>query len=872
MEQYRSIKEQHPGAILFFHIGDFYETFGADAELVSRELDIALTSRSRDRSGNRIPLAGVPHDAAEGYIGRLVAKGHRVAVCDQVEDPAAAKGIVKRAVVRVITPGTVIDPGMAEPAVPRYLVGICPDEREDLVGLAFLDAGTGEFFLSVSGISGGFADLRSEILRHRPAEALVPSSLPGPLREALQAGGLVLTPLDDRAFRLDLATKTLLGHFRVASLEGFGCEPYPAAVRAAGAALAYARETTHSELGHVTGMSVRIPSEFMLIDGITLRNLEIFENIHSGRGGGTLLDSLDLTATPMGRRELRRRLGAPLLSPDAINGRLDAVEFFTREPGRLQEIRGLLGRCADLERIAGRIAYGNAGPRDLTVLRDLLARIPKIRGIFGTGDTRPPPPLEASLGSLRDLPEATALISRAIADDPPAAAGEGGIIREGYSPELDDLRALSQATKTWIIDFQQKERERTGIRSLKVGYNQVFGYYIEVTKPNLHLVPPHYTRKQTTSGGERFIVGELAEKEARIASAEERILALEGEIFASLVQSFKTHVPALQSTAKGLADLDVAAALAEVARKYGYTRPILDEGLGLVIRGGRHPVVERTMEGRFVPNDTRMDAEEEQVLIITGANMAGKSTYMRAVAQIAILAQTGSFVPADHAAIGIVDRVFTRVGAFDDLASGQSTFMVEMLELANILNNMTRRSLVILDEIGKGTGTLDGYSIARAVLEFIHGHGPSRGPRTLFATHFHEIVGIEAELRRVRNFHFTVKETGRDVVFLRRLVPGATDRSYGIHVAQRAGIPRRVTDRAGEILASVQKGEDGKGGRPRRYTQVLFVDSPEKEEGEHPVVKELRELSPDALTPLQALEALYALQRRVREGGGKHGG
>jgi DNA mismatch repair protein MutS len=871
MEQYRSIKEQHPGAILFFHIGDFYETFGADAELVSRELDIALTSRSRDRTGNRVPLAGVPHDAAEAYIGRLVAKGYRVAVCDQVEDPAAAKGIVKRAVVRVITPGTVIDPGMVEPGGSRYLVGICPDGKKDPVGLAFLDTSTGEFFLSVSGISEGLADLRSEIVRHRPTEALVPSSLPEALRGLLAAEGLVITPLDDGAFQLDGARRTLLGHFGVGSLEGYGCDPFPAAVRAAGATLAYARETMHSTLGHVTGMSMKIPSEFMLIDAITLRNLEVFENIHSAGRGGTLLDSLDLTVTPMGRRELRRRLGAPLLSVEAVNGRLDAVEYLAREPGRRRELRGLLGHCADLERIAGRIAYGNAGPRDLTVLRDLLAQVPKIRDHLETGGAGPPPPLKASLESLQELPEAEDLISRALVDDPPATAREGGIIREGYSPELDDLRALSRATKTWIIDFQQKERERTGIRSLKVGYNQVFGYYIEVTKPNLHLVPPHYTRKQTTAGGERFIVEELAEKEARIASAEERILALEGEIFASLVRSLQAHVPALQSSARGLADLDVAGTLAEVAENYGYTRPVLDRGLRLVIRGGRHPVVERTMEGRFVPNDTLMDAEGEQILIITGANMAGKSTYMRAVAQIAILAQMGSFVPADHAAIGTVDRVFTRVGAFDDLASGQSTFMVEMLELANILNNMTKRSLVILDEIGKGTGTLDGYSIARSVLEFIHGPGSAHGPRTLFATHFHEIVGVEADLRRVRNFHFTVKETGSDVVFLRRLVPGATDRSYGIHVAQRAGIPRKVTDRAAAILTSVQKGEDGKAGRPKRYTQVLFVDSPEKEPGEHPVVKELMELSPDGLSPLQALEALYALQRRVREEEEKHG-
>jgi DNA mismatch repair protein MutS len=608
----------------------------------------------------------------------------------------------------------------------------------------------------------------------------------------------------------------------------------------------------------------------MHIDAITLRNLEIFESIRAMGRQGTLFSTLDLTMTAMGRRELRRRLAAPLLSVAAINARLDAVEYFLRESGSCRELRDLLGRCADLDRIAGRIACGNVGPRDLLALRDLLMVIPEIRALFGKGIS-PPALVLASLDALRDLHDVIALIARSLVDDPPVAVRQGGVIRDGYSPDLDGLRALSRTSKDWVVDLQQKERERTGIRSLKVGYNQVFGYYIEVTKANLHLVPPRYTRKQTTAGGERFVIDELAEKGAQIASADEKILALESELFGAMVRSLQGEIPRFQAMACGLADLDVASTLAEVARANGYTRPALDESLRLALRDGRHPVVERSLGGRFVPNDTLMDGKADQVLIITGANMAGKSTYMRGVAEIAILAQTGSFVPAAHAAIGMVDRVFTRVGAFDDLSSGQSTFMVEMLELANILNSMTERSLVILDEIGKGTGTLDGYAIARSVLEFIHGRA-APGPRTLFATHFHEIVGVEAELRRVRNYHFTVKETGSEVIFLRRLVPGATDRSYGIHVARRAGIPRKVTDRAAEILASVQKGEDGKGGRPRRYTQVLFVDSPETETREHPVVQELRDLEPDGMTPLQALEALYTLKRRLREEGEGNGG
>jgi DNA mismatch repair protein MutS len=870
MEQYRSFKERYPDAILFFHIGDFYETFGADAELVSRELDIALTSRSRDRSGSRIPLAGVPHDAAEGYIGRLIAKGYRVAVCDQVEDPAEARGIVRREVVRVVTPGTAMDPGMVEPAGSRYLAGIWASGGNDRVGLALLDTSTGEFFLPACGAKEGPADIRSEIVRYRPLEAVIPSDLPGPLKDLLRAEGVVLTVFRDEAFEIGTATEALVRQFDVDTLAGFGCDPYPEAIRAAGAALQYAKETMHSPLGHITGLSVRAPTMTMLIDAITLRNLEVFENIRTLEKQGTLFFTLDLTRTAMGRRELRRRLAAPLLSVEAIRARLDAVEFFRNEAGTRRELRDHLGRCADMERIAGRIAYGNAGPRDLVALRDLLILAPRIRALPADRGQPPPEAIRSSLDTLQDLHDVAALITEAIVDDPPALVRQGGIIREGYSRDLDELRALSRTTKEWVVDLQQRERERTGIRSLRVGYNQVFGYYIEVTKANLHLVPAHYTRKQTTAGGERFIIDELAEKGAQISSADEKILALEGELYSSLVRSLQSRIPRFQAMAQGLADLDVGSTLAEVAQVNGYTRPVLEESLRLAIRDGRHPVVERSLGGRFVPNDTLMDGYGDQVLIITGANMAGKSTYMRAVALIAILAQTGSFVPAAHATVGIVDRVFTRVGAFDDLSSGQSTFMVEMLELANILNSMTERSLVILDEIGKGTGTLDGYSIARSVLEFLHGKA-APGPRTLFATHFHEIVGIETELRRVKNYHFTVRETGSDVIFLRRLVPGATDRSYGIHVARRAGIPRKVTDRAAEILTSVQKGEDGKAGRPRRYTQVLFVDAPEPAQGEHPALRELLELKPDGMTPLQALEALYALQKRAREGGEGNG-
>jgi DNA mismatch repair protein MutS len=866
MRQYQAAKQQYPDALLLFRMGDFYETFGADAEIVARELDIVLTSRSSDSAGKKIPLAGVPYHAADAYIARLVRRGYKVAVGEQVEDPRKAKGLVKREVVRVITPGTVIESELLGSAEARTLVAVAPDRRGDLAGVASLDVSTGAFSVLVTRAGSDCAGLRTELARIGPTEVIVPSSADPDLIAAAREICPVVTPYPDESFAPGTAEDLLKRHFQTATLEGFGCAGLPQAVGAAGAALAYAQEMHHAPLTHITMLSTRTAEERMVLDEITLRNLELVSTIRGEAKDGTLLSVLDRTGTSMGARLLKSCLVSPLLNREQIERRLDAVSFFVDHPLIRAEVRSLLHRSADIERIAGRIAYGSATPRDLVTLNRSLTVLPMISSLLGDQAVTVPPEVAAALAGIRDPGAITELIERALVDDPPANTRNGGMIRDGYDETLDHFRSLSGSGKDWIIDLQQKERERTGIRTLKIAYNRVFGYYIEVSKANAALVPAEYDRKQTTTNGERYTTPALREQEQQIAEAEEHLLERETTLFADLLTTLAGSVPMLQQNAASVAWLDLYAALAEVAVQDGFTRPVIIDEPKVLIRGGRHPVVEQHVEGGFIPNDTSMDGAEEQILIITGANMAGKSTYMRSLAILCIMAQMGSYVPADHATIGLVDRVFTRVGAFDDLARGQSTFMVEMVELANILNHVTPQSLVILDEIGRGTSTVDGYSIARAVLEFLHGKGKS-GPRTLFATHFHELVDVEATLKRVRNYHLAVQETGTDVVFTRQLIPGATDKSYGIHVATLAGVPRKVTERATAILAEVMGREyNNQAPKKARYTQMLLI-SPESETTEHPAVKALRAINPDDLSPLQALQALYALKEQMRGGG-----
>ncbi|MDD1715725.1 MAG: DNA mismatch repair protein MutS, partial [Methanolinea sp.] len=780
----------------------------------------------------------------------------------------ASKGIVKREVVKVITPGMIMDEGLLPAGGARYLMAYAREPRSLQGGLAFLDISTGEFFTITFREDEALQSVLSEVARYHPSECLVPEDAPPDFVAMLSRNDLVVTRRPAALFDLEEGKKILLSRFKVASLEGFGLEDHPAAIRAAGAALSYAMETQKSELPQVTRISTRHPRDCCLLDAITLRNLEVTEGIRGKSGGSTLLSTLDRTGTPMGKRLLRNWISSPLLSVPAIGRRLDAVEFFVRQPAIRMETSKILRRCADIERIAGRIAFGNAGPRDLRSLHRTIPAIQATKAIIPGGNGMAiPEAVREACETLRDLSQEAAIIGRALVEEPPATIKNGGVIRTGFHPELDELRNLTTSGKDWILALQAKERKRSGIKSLKIGYNSVFGYYIEVTKPNLHLVPPEYQRKQTTSTAERFTIPELKEKEAMIASAEDRLISLEQEIYRGLIADLRGSVPDLQTTAGGVAVLDVVCSFAGVAASCRYCRPVVDDSCEILVREGRHPVVEEAMGGRFVPNDVGLSCGADQILIITGANMAGKSTYMRSVALAVIMAQAGSFVPADYARIGVVDRIFTRVGAFDDLASGQSTFMVEMLELANILNHVTEKSLVILDEIGRGTSTLDGFCIARAVLEFLHGRGKV-GARTLFATHFHDLVQIEAELGRVRNYHFAVKDSGNEVVFLRKIIPGATDKSYGIHVASLAGIPRKVTERARILLDDLSARGTGGGGKVKCYTQMLLVDTPEQENVTDPVVDELKHLELDDMTPLSALSRLYELQRKANKRGG----
>lgn len=869
MRQYQTIKARYPDAILFFHIGDFYETFGADAELVSRELDIVLTSRSRG-SDTRIPLAGVPYHAAEGYIAKLVGRGYKVAVCDQLEDAKNKQGIVRRDVVRVITPGTVIDSSMLPSSDARYLMALCPAKNAGAWGLSFLDISTGEFFVTQLSRRTEREEILSEVARYRPAECIVPSTVPEDIVDAIRNQRVSVNQFRDDAFEPEQGCRILTDQFHVTYLAGFGCDDNPAAIGAAAAALIYAKETQNAALPHISRFSTRTAAQGMVLDAVTMRNLEVTESIRGTTRGATLLTCIDHTSTAMGGRLLRQRVIRPLVDVAEINCRLDAVEFFCARPSDRLALRSLFAHIADMERIAARTAYGNVNPRELRALAMSLDIIPQIKNyIAGPESIQVPDRVRDAVANLCELPETSGLIKKSITDNPPLSARNGGMIRPGYSPQLDELNHVLSSGKDWIADLQQKERDRTGIRSLKIGYNRIFGYYIDVTRSNLHLVPGHYERKQTTAGGERYTIPELREKEALITNADEHVLSLERDLYNALVESLKAEVASFQAIAQGIAALDVYCALAEAAQTHQYVRPVIEKSDRILIRDGRHPVVERAAQGMYVPNDTDMSSSATQIMIITGANMAGKSTYMRAVALTCIMAQAGSFVPATYAAIGIVDRIFTRVGAFDDLASGQSTFMVEMLELALILNNVTVSSLVILDEIGRGTSTVDGYAIAQAVLEDLHTKSPA-GPKTLFATHFHELVNLESAFKRIKNMHFAVKETKSDVIFLRKLIPGATDKSYGIHVARLAGIPKKVTERADAVLSETITRRTNPSHKVQRYTQLLIGDDGGNPPlpAPHPVLEKISNLDLDTMTPLQALQKLHELKEHLKKGGG----
>jgi DNA mismatch repair protein MutS len=862
LAQYRAIKREHQDVILLFRLGDFYEMFGDDAKVASEVLDLVLTSREVGK-GRRIPMCGIPYHAADRYLARLLAAGHKAAICEQVEDPKQAKRLVKREVVRILTPGTVVEDHLLEEASNNYLVSLAAGP--DRWGLAAADCSTGELMVTEFNGDDAWAELMDELARLQPAELLVAEDQQQrtALGETLAGHRGTLSTWHRGAFLSQSPEEMLRQHFGVVSLRGFGCEDMPAAVEAAAAIIVYLRQAHKSDLAQVRGLRTYSRDQIMLVDATTRRNLELIASLRDGSRENTLLWVLDDTVTPMGARLLRRWMTAPLLSGQAIEQRLEGVQALFEASALRAQVRDELREVRDLERPVGRAATGTATGRDLAGLRDSLRRLPAFAASLAQSGSSA---LEALVDGFDAVADLCDLLSRSIVDSPPASLREMDLIRAGYSQELDDLREARTRGKGWIAGLQERERKRTGIKSLKVGFNQVFGYYIEVTRPNLHSVPDDYQRRQTLANAERFSTPELKEYESKVLGAEERILALEQELFSELRKRVASEAARIQRASNVVARADVLACFAEVAARNAYIRPEIADDDRIEIRAGRHPVVELTLQDeRFVSNDAHLDCSENQILIITGPNMAGKSTYLRQVALIVLMAQIGSFVPAGSATIGLVDRIFSRAGASDDLATGQSTFMMEMTETANILHHATRRSLIILDEIGRGTSTFDGLSLAWSVAEHLH-NAPNLGAKTLFATHYHHLNELADSLPRVKNYRVAVKEKGDQVVFLRQIVPGGTDRSYGIQVARLAGLPREVLDRARQVLASLED-QDHLGGRDGPLALPPADQLPLFEALPHPVVEELRSADVEQMTPLEALNKLADLQRRARDPG-----
>ena len=850
--QYLNVKREHQDEILLFRMGDFYETFDDDARLLSRELEIALTSREFGK-GQRVPLAGIPYHSLDANLARLIRKGYKVAICEQVSDPATSKGIVDREVVRVVTPGTIIEDALLEQKANNYLAALVIDG--DGVGLSWVDITTSEFATTQFELE----HLPVEMARLTPSELLVPEGQD----DVDVADDVMLTPLVADAFHAEWARETLLRHFGVASLESFGCEGQTLAVRAAGAVIDYLQDTQRSSVGQITTLYTYSTADYMVLDAQTRRNLELYEGGRWGVVSASLLSMLDATRTSMGGRLLRRWIGQPLLDVERLLRRQDSVEWFHRSALRRERVVMLLEEVSDMERLVNRVRGHSATPRDLVSLANSLDAAPKIRAILGEDDDADKVGWIAD--QIADNTEVVELVRGAIADDPPLSVGDGNVIRQGFSPDLDEVRGASRNAQGYIARLEQKERERTGIKSLKVGYNRVFGYYIEISNANLEQAPDDYVRRQTLVGGERFITPEMKEYESLILNAQDRMGEIEGALFRQVCQQVASHAEKILRTARAIANIDAFGSLAEVASRYGYVRPTLDEGDEVTIRQGRHPVVERMLPpGDFVANDTGLSSSDEQLIILTGPNMAGKSTYIRQVAVIVLMAQVGSFVPAESARIGVCDRIFTRVGLQDDLAMGQSTFMVEMVETAAILNHATSRSLIVLDEIGRGTSTYDGLALARAVAEHIH-NNPRLGCKTLFATHYHELTQLADVLPRAFNYNVVVSEDRGQVVFLRNIAPGGADRSYGVHVARLAGMPGSVVKRAWEVLAELEDDGSSETAPSRRRSSGPSPLQMPLLNFSSDVVDELLALDVASMTPLDAINRLYELQEKARE-------
>lgn len=863
MEQYRRLKGKAGDALLFFRMGDFYELFHDDAVVASKALNIALTARQKYQD-EPIPMCGVPWHSAEGYIDRLLQQGLKVAIAEQIEDPKLAEGLVERDIIRIITPGTVVSSHALEPKAHNFLASVAVTDGG--AGFAYVDISTGTFAVTVWEGADWQRGLGSEFERIQPREVLLPEPLAVPLEITQRSSMSFVTtfqPWEAQHFTLERAYHTLTHQFGVHTLDGFGCEHAPLATAAAGALLAYVHATQHNAMPHINGLRFYQLRDYMLLDDATRRHLELlYAPLSQGRAG-SLLEIIDETVTAMGGRLLRQWLSQPLCLLQPLQERQDAVAEFVEQPGRRGRLRRILEAIVDFERVVGRLSLGTVSPRELMALCHAIGGLPALE----TEVRACASPLLAALATRWEaLDDLAALIATTLVDEPPATLRDGQVIRSAYHAELQALREQSTAGKTWLNHFEAQERQRTGIASLRIGFNKVFGYYIEVRKSHVQHVPEDYLRKQTLVNAERFITPALKDREVHMLRADEEAVRLEQQLYEAFLQQLMTHVGRLQHMGHIVGQIDVLAALAEVAVRRQYCRPTLDNSTTLAITEGRHAVLEALhQEERFVPNDTLLNCEAHQIQLLTGPNMAGKSTYMRQVALIVILAQLGSFVPARTAHIGLVDRIFTRIGAQDMLTKGQSTFMVEMTETANILHNVSARSLVLLDEIGRGTSTYDGMSIAWAVIEYLHNHGDLH-PRTLFATHYHELTTLQASLPRVQNYNAAIHESGEEIVFLRKILPGGVNRSYGIHVARLAGLPATVVHRAQVLLTQFESPSPPAASavsrpRPQQASQV----QPSLFDGARiQLIDELRTVSIETLSPLEALNTLAELQQRAR--------
>jgi len=879
LRQYQEIKNNHRDAILFFRMGDFYEMFFDDAVTASKILEIALTTRDK-RNDNPIPMCGIPYHAVDSYLPKLIRSGHKVAICEQVEDPATAKGIVRREVVRIVSPGTILDGNLLDSRENNYIASIyfgdtsqhaAQGEVSPIVagtGLAFVDISTGDFYIAeLDHPSAIFTVISDEIARIAPKELIVPQGLdlPGFLSSS-QLQTLCINTCPAEMFEINRASSVFNEHIKEKQPESSGIDPHSPAINAAGALLGYLSETQKTALGNINSVKVWRRGHYMTVDDQVQRTLELVRSSQTGQRKGTLFHLLDKTMTPMGGRLLRHWILNPLMDCDEITKRQDAIEEFRNNFTLRYKLRGLLSNIHDMERIISRITLKAANARDLVSLNQCLEIIPELKSLLSGCSI---PFINNAVNMTDGVGELKKLISDSIADSPPLSITDGGIIRDGFNPELDRLREISREGKGWIARLEAKERQRTGIDTMKIRYNRVFGYYIEVTKTKLHNVPQDYIRKQTLAGAERFITPELKEYEETVLGADEKIKRLEQHLFEEIRETAARDVERIQRSARGIAGIDVIASFAEAAHSYHYVRPVINHGLTIKIRDGRHPVIEQMGLGeRFVPNDIELDYEKNRLMILTGPNMAGKSTYMRQAAIIVLMAQTGSFVPASEARIGVVDRIFTRIGASDNLSEGRSTFMVEMEETADILRNATHRSLILLDEIGRGTSTFDGISIAWAAAEFINRRLKAK---TLFATHYHELTELALTTEGIFNSHMAVREWNDEVIFLRKVMSGTADKSYGIQVARLAGIPAEVINRSKEVLANLEKEELDSAGMPKlahsdKYkvensTQTDIFNRPDDT---HPVLTELREMDIMNMTPMQALSRLDELKKKIR--------